>query len=376
MFTLGEMKEAFRGNENVRFREEVVGGRSITIVCYMLSDDDLWKLPLGTETRGAAFDTETGELMCLPFEKFFNVNEKPHTQAKNVQDLMNMHMPEVVEKMDGSMINAVRVNGEIYLKTKKSFTSDVALLAQSAMTDNVRDLCNYFLDENVTPIFEFTSPDNKIVIDYGNEPQFTLIAGRCMETGEYLTQMALDSQAHRFGLRRPRWHYAHDLKSLMESCDTAEDIEGWVIYVGGHRFKVKTQWYINRHRLIDIRERDIAEFVLAETLDDMIPNLLECGADMDVVRGIEHKIAQDLAELRAVINAASEAASRVPDGKERAEFVNGNYKEIAGFVFRQSRGQEVSDESLKDWYARKNLSSFSLKSIGNPNFRKVGESDE
>src|SRR5690606_34999105 len=167
----------------------------------------------------------------------------------------------------------------------------------------------------------------------------------CMETGEYLTQMALDSQAHRFGLRRPRWHYAHNLKSLMESCDTAEDIEGWVIYVGGHRFKIKTQWYINRHRLIDIRERDIAEFVLAETLDDMIPNLLECGADMDVVRGIEHKIAQDLAELRAVINAASEAASRVPDGKERAEFVNGNYKEIAGFVFRQSRGQEVSDES-------------------------------
>lgn len=374
---LEQLVDAFRDNPNVRFREEEVGGRKVVIVCYMLSDDELWKQPLGVETRGPCFDAETGDLLALPFEKFFNVNEKAHTQANIVAEEMTRCVPYACEKVDGSMINAVLIDGEIYLKTKKSFVSDVAIAAQAAMTPEVEALSRYLIGWGYTPIYEYTSPDSKIVVNYGDKPEFALIAARSMKDGTYLDQPALDSHALHYQVMRHGWIYTHDLKFLTDRIETEQDIEGWVIYLPSGRYKIKTKWYMDRHRLIDIRERDIAEFVLDETLDDMIPNLIEGGADMEVVKKIEHKIATELANFRLAIDNMALVAKKRPDGVERANWIKANCDELQGFVFRASRDLEVSDESLKDFYKRRYLKQeFSLRSIGNPNFRKVGDDDE
>lgn len=371
--TLQALKDRFGNDPNVRFREEVVDGVSVTIVCYMLSDPDLWEKELGTETRGPCFDTATGELLSLPFEKFFNVNEKEHTQAPVVQELMDRQVPYICEKLDGSMITPVMINDKIFLKTKKSFTSDVAIEAQASMTSNVKDLCEFFIMSGVTPIFEFTSPNNKVVIDYGDKPQFKLIAGRDMKTGLYIPQEALDHWAKEFNIARPSWHINHDLQDLMGLLTHEEGIEGWVIYVGGQRFKIKTQWYIDRHRMIDIRERDVARFVLDETLDDLIPNMLAAGADMDRVREIEHEISTAIGAYRAAITAFATRAGQYPEGAARAAWINAEAGPLAKFVHRAARGMTNSDEALKDFYRQRVLPTWSLKSIGNTNFRHADE---
>lgn len=368
--TLQRMYELFSNNPNVRFREEVVGGHSVTIVCYMLSDDELWKMPLGLETRGPCFDTVTGELLALPFEKFFNVNEKAHTQDHLVAAEMSKTVPYVCEKLDGSMITPVILAGKVYLKTKKSFVSDVAVEAAAALTENVKRLCSYLIGEGWTPIFEFTAPSNKVVIDYGAEPQLKLIAARSMIDGSYLDQTSLDYWAEKFQVGRPSWFICHDLFELTNSVDNVEGIEGWVIYLPSGRYKVKTQWYIQRHNMIDVRERDVARFVLDETLDDLIPNMIEIGTDLTRVREIEHKIATDIAIIRSEIDRLSDIArTAFPLGAERAAWVNKNCGELSKFVFRTSRGMENSDESLKDFYRQRFLSDFSLISISNTNFR-------
>lgn len=282
--SLQQMREQFSVNPNVRFNEEVVDGRSLTIVCYMLADDALWNVELGVETRGAAFDTETGELVILPFEKFFNVNEKAHTQRSDVAKVVNSEGAFFCEKLDGSMINATVINDRVHLKTKKSFYSDVAKLAMDAMPSSVENLIRSFVANQWSPIFEFTSPENKIVIDYGNEPQFRLIAARNMTSGEYMSQVWLDHFGMMFGVDRPKWFSNSDISKFMDANE--EGIEGWVIYTEKDRYKIKTRWYLDRHRLIDVRERDIARYVLEEKLDDMIPSLIEGEADMDVVREI------------------------------------------------------------------------------------------
>lgn len=80
-----------------------------------------------------------------------------------------------------------------------------------------------------------------------------------------------------------------------------------------------------------------------------------------------------MSQLYANIIVAGKIASYIPQGAERADFVRKNYPEIQKFVFRAALGQEPKDEELKAWYMQKNLSKFSLRSIGNPNFRTVDE---
>lgn len=155
----------------------------------------------------------------------------------------------------------------------------------------------------------------------------------------------------------------------------AEGIEGWVIYNKTGRFKLKTKWYMDRHRLIDVRERDIARFVLEETLDDLIPNLMEGDADMTKVREIEHTIVSDLAMIYYDVQTLAERAMIWKEGRERAEWINSNAGELASFVHRAARGLENSDENVRKWYIGKYLSKFSLRSIGNPNFRKVDDDE-
>ncbi len=361
-----------RDDQTVRFREEVVDGVPLTIVVYMIANDDLWNKDLGEECRGITFFSETGELASLPFEKFFNVNEKAHTQSHLIE---KEEIKFILEKHDGSMITPALINGEVFLKTKKSFFSDVALEAQENMSARVRSLCSAALTSNLCPIFEYTSPDNKVVVDYGDDPNFTLLAIRDMVDGSYLSWDSLVLFAKYYGVDIvPRVSKFKTVKDLLDVTKTAEGIEGWVVYTDRGRYKVKTQWYMDRHRLIDIRERDIARFVLEETLDDMIPSLIEGEADLEVVRRIEREVATDLSRIMANIELYGSMAKDIPLGKERADWVSANAGVLSKFVHRAARDLENSDESIRDFYRQSHLSNFSLRSIGNPNFR--GEENE
>ena len=90
------------------FEEIVVSenaqGNFVTIR-YMVSTPQLWDRTPGweirRECRGIAFCTKTGEVLSRPYQKFFNIGEKPETQI----DKINLYEPHVIlEKLDGSMV--------------------------------------------------------------------------------------------------------------------------------------------------------------------------------------------------------------------------------------------------------------------------------
>ncbi|WEM34511.1 RNA ligase [Xanthomonas phage X1] len=360
-----------RENPNVRFREENVAGKDVVIISYMLSSDELWKLPLGVECRGITFDAQTGKLISLPFEKFFNVNEKAHTQAHIIRDYK---VQAVLDKRDGSMITPIWADGRIYLKTKKTFTSDVAVAAQRPLSVELERFCEAMLELNFTPIFEFTDPDCKIVLDYGHDSQLVLLAMRDMIDGSYVSYKDLDQISKAWGVQLVGG-YNHDytVDGYLELAKTAEGIEGWVIYTDEGRYKVKTKWYCDRHHLIDIRERDIAALVLEEKLDDLIPNLLAGDADMEAIREIERRVTDGISHIMETVAFLGVHASGIDLGKDRADWVNANCGKLSKFVHRAARGVENSDESFKEFYRQHYLSTFSLRSIGNPNFRDEEE---
>lgn len=359
-----------RDDQTVRFREETVNGVEVVIIAYMISNDDLWSKKFGLETRGPTFEKATGKLISLPFEKFFNVNEKAHTQAHIVQDY---DVDFILDKRDGSMITGALINGSVFLKTKKSFYSDVAI---DANDDCPQHIWNFFRDAlslKYSPIFEYTSPDNKVVLNYGNEPQFVLLAIRDMTDGSYVSYNDSRNLAVRYGVQMVDRVSFNTVKECLDSQLTAEDIEGWVVYTNEGRFKVKTKWYCDRHHLIDVRERDIAGYVLDETLDDLIPNLIAAEADMDIVRRIEREVTDGLTRIMISVDRFAVTAGDIPLGKERAEWVEGNCGPLSKFVHRAARGLENSEESFREYYRQRYLSEFSLRSIGNPNFRNDDE---
>lgn len=75
----------------------------------------------------------------------------------------------LLEKLDGSMIHPALVEGRLVLMTRMGRT-DVARSAEAFALDHphlaYKRFCRAMLNDCITPIFEYVTPDNRIVIAY------------------------------------------------------------------------------------------------------------------------------------------------------------------------------------------------------------------
>ena len=283
--------------EMIKFKDEIVGDKTVTICSYMVSSPALWKLPMAKECRGIVWNS-AGECICLPFEKFFNVNENDETQ-EHVLPFDAYY--NVAEKRDGSMVSAVLINDIVRFKTKKSFYSDVAHNAtEYAVTQpQLMRMCKYVLNLGYTPTFEFTSKSNEVVIDYGPEPQFVLLALRDMIFGNYLSPIEVSKVGKGWDIPTIK-NYGHvPYEALKSEMAVKENFEGYVIeFQNGVRAKMKTEWYLRLHHAkTDLRERDVAEMFINETLDDIKSVCVTAGLSLEPIERIEMMVVQDIADL-------------------------------------------------------------------------------
>ena len=87
-------------------------------------------------------------------------------------------------KMDGSMVHAAIINGELRLCTRMGIT-DQSIAAEKLLTLRQKtELRSLILYDRVTPIFEYVGQDNRIVIEY-QVPRLVTLAARAIETGVY-----------------------------------------------------------------------------------------------------------------------------------------------------------------------------------------------
>ena len=176
---------------HIEGREEfVVAEREgYTVINYVVAMADTFNMTgpddlggaIRRECRGLKFSSD-GEIAARPFHKFFNIGEREETQTNTV-DLGQAHT--IMEKLDGSMIHPTMVNGYIRWMTKMGIT-EVAMQAEEFIAKNTRykDFAIWCINEGLTPIFEWTSPFNQIVLPHEKE-NLTLLAVRNYITGEY-----------------------------------------------------------------------------------------------------------------------------------------------------------------------------------------------
>ena len=236
------------------------------------------------ECRGLIFCAETGKILRRPWHKFFNIGERHETQSRYI-DLTKNHV--VATKHDGSMIVPFEVgdnSGMIRFGTKMGIT-DVSMQAEVfvAKHSEFMDFSKVCIAEGMTPIFEWCSMQQQIVLEYPVD-QLVLTGMRHMITGEYVDLHDKNGNqyidmAKSFGIPIVDiMSHSDNAESFVQKVSGMTDIEGYVIaFDDGHRVKVKTDWYLRIHKVLSqIRyDRNIAALILNNEIDDIYSHLPE-----------------------------------------------------------------------------------------------------
>jgi RNA ligase len=231
---------------------------------------------LRRECRGIVFAPD-GKLLSRRFHKFFNINERPETQA-NLIDLSQPHT--VFEKLDGSMITPLRLHNGFRWGTKMGIT-DVGNNAEYFAYANKKynKFAEYCDEEEITPIFEWTSRKNRIVIDYPID-NLILTAIRYNDTGEYFHPEEMKELAGHWDIPTvATYNSQKELAQFIASVQDQQGIEGYVLrFDNGHMLKFKTSEYCLMHNskeLVNSAEYNIVQAILQEKIDDLKSLLIE-----------------------------------------------------------------------------------------------------
>lgn len=257
MFTLADAMKALDGREEFAVKQK----DGLTIINYLVTLPDSF-VGIRENFRGVVFDDATGEIVSLPLHKFYNVNQKEHTQTHVIGDVVCL----VFEKFDGTMCHALRVGGKVVLASRMGWDTEQAVAATKLMNKlGLADEVGREIDAGRTPIFEFVGPNNPVVLHYAKD-DLVYLWSRDRRTGQYSRDAALSSnrEAGR----------SLTINAVMEEVLRLEDKEGYVcVLPTGLWAKAKSPWYLDRHRAFDMLMKPsyrIYEVALQGKLDDLI----------------------------------------------------------------------------------------------------------
>jgi T4 RnlA family RNA ligase len=280
MITKEQADLIVKNNEAFKRKDETINGRNVCQYTYLLASYNDFLKPIegsdltAYELRGLTFvETDTGWERTLFLNKFFNINQVEETLLHNIKD---KKIKRIATKEDGSAIGFVKIDNKVYGKTKFSFQSEQAVAATKIYEKNeaIKSLVDDCLKNNYSPLFEFVSPFNKIVLPYQDE-NLILLQVRDNNTGEFID---IYNDLDYNGSKAP-FIPIEDLtiESILEDFETREGIEGYIItFEDGMMVKAKTKWYFELHHLITEgvdKENFIIQHVLEETIDDILSEL-------------------------------------------------------------------------------------------------------
>jgi RNA ligase len=283
MFTLKQALEAIKNKPEFSVKEREFG----TVIDYMVSMKDTFVGSTPEETlilqnlRGTCFN-DNGDIIRLAYHKFHNLNENEEYHESKF-DFSEPHT--IQEKLDGSMIapipNFGRMNAGWEFGTRAGHT-DVSAKAHDLMRtwQNEQperyEAYQKFIDGvmrcNMTPIFEFCSRAQRIVIDYP-EPKLVLTGVRCNVSGRYIQDLRRYAVSPLIDVVRKQIGYT-ELKELAKEVGEMLDQEGVVVKFEDGRFvKIKAADYVLKHRALDGLkfEKHVLKLILLNEVDDVLP---------------------------------------------------------------------------------------------------------
>ena len=159
-------------------------------------------------------------------------------ELTNPSNFKDIPLRKVYEAMNGSTIQFINISGNYTAKSRTSFTSKQAKIAQE-IYDNCTDLqffVNSCTDNELTPIFELVGLENQKVVPYQFDKRLYLVAVRDQE-GHYLDLDMFDYQY------KPQT-YNYSLEEIFEKAKDVQNFKGYILQFKKDKiFKVETDWY-------------------------------------------------------------------------------------------------------------------------------------
>lgn len=196
------------------------------------------------KSRGIIYEKNTNKLIARPFTKFFNLNENEESQLHNLP----IHLSyEVYEKSDGSLGILYWYNNQWNIATRGSFNSEQAI-------EGLKIMQNYnlsYLDTNYTYLVEIIYPENKIIVNYGNERKLVLLGAIKVDTADELSYDSLLVTSKKTGMDIVKRFNYSILELIKLQKEIPKDIEGFIIkFNNGLRIKIKGEEYLKLAKII------------------------------------------------------------------------------------------------------------------------------
>ena len=328
----------------ISISEDSVCGRDLVLLKYDQLNSDLGN-EIVQECRGLILDAHTFEVVCYPFNKFFNYGE-PH--MANV----DWRTAYVTEKLDGSIIKVVNLDGRFLISTNGvidafkcnlpenvgcPFNSFGELVMEGFKFYGIReeDFPRLFAP-GFTYIFELTSPWNQVVVRW-NETKMNFIGVRnnvsCKETffADHPLAEVFDT---------PK---IFPIRSIDECVAAAkvlpEDTEGYVVVDAQfNRVKVKSPRYIQLHYMAGNQTWSptrVLEILRANEVAEYVVYFPQFKAAFDVVKAKYDAYVRNLKDIQTYIDNLLEVYNGYMPKKDFAKwvFANNGIRPYSGFAF-------------------------------------------
>lgn len=348
----------------------VIDGYPISVFNYRLAQYRDFVTPIENrpevkayEMRGLTFVFNTDGTLYKRFlllEKFFNLNQVPESAYSIVK---NYKIKFVNNKEDGSIASYIQLpNGKILGKSKMGFDNEQAngINRVYRTRTDVKKFVDWCVDNNITAIFEYVSPANRIVLRYLEE-DLILLRMRDNSTGKHLNIKDYLDKIDTIRIA-PFEDDSKDLDSLIEVNATQVDKEGVIVqtedeYGKDFFFKIKTPWYCERHGLLTndlYREHIIVGYILDDKIDDILGQVPEDEKEA------HERINKIISIIKKAVSDKEEDIKKsyqvfLDMGSDRKEYALKYYKKERnfGYVMQMAKGIDPYDLA-KDWVRDQN----------------------
>jgi hypothetical protein len=302
-----------------------------------------------------------GEVISAGFPKFTNWGENPeHFPVPN-----SLNHCTVVEKLDGSLLIVSKHNGKYILRTRG--TVDASIMANGFELELFKEKFLKSLTHdtpdtwNVSILFEWVSPINKIVLNYGDEPDWYVVGIVHHSDYSLYSQEDLDMWAKNKGFKRPATYTFTDVNDLLQNVDQWKGKEGVCVYSKNDQtiHKVKSADYLIKHRFK-------SEATLENTLDLYFsygkPSYQEFESKLtetfdyecfEMVRGYASQICDASKEVNKIVDGFKSFIDNqlkvLSTRKEQAQKVISSYSESnrASMIFTLLDGKSLTADQQK-----------------------------
>jgi len=306
-----------------------------------------------------------GELISASYPKFFNWQEHPEiyplpTSLENVN---------LINKEDGSTLIVSKYKGQLIVRTRGTVDAtkldnghEIAVLMQRYPKAFEMPRAGPMSKEyHYSLIFEWVSPINKIVLDYGSEPDIYLTGMILHENYELVDQKFLDAIANNvLKVKRPQRYTFNTIDEMLSAVSALEGKEGVCVYYNGDQNirKVKSVRYLALHRFKEKATLpNTLDLFFAQGCPDLETFRENLVRDFDheclaLVDGFAQKIVETYNNVKKsidLIKISVEGAKHLYDSRRlMALWIQANYSGLLTAVaFKMLDGRELDAKQVR-----------------------------